>query len=142
MASVYDVAQYILRECGTMTTMKLQKLVYYSQAWHLAWTENPLFNEPIEAWKDGPVCPDLYHLHKGNFKISALRKGNPHNLSEDEVESISIVLSHYGEKGPQWLSDMTHMEDPWKNARRGVKDGEACNAIITHQSMCEYYASI
>ena len=56
MASVFDVAKYILNNKGRMSTWKLQKLCYYSQAWSLAWTETPLFEEDFEAWKNGPVC--------------------------------------------------------------------------------------
>jgi uncharacterized phage-associated protein len=55
MAKVSDVAEYILEKVGETTAMKLQKLVYYSQAWHLAWTEQPLFKDKIEAWCNGPV---------------------------------------------------------------------------------------
>lgn len=65
MASVLDVAAYILERRGSMTAMKLQKLVYYSKAWHLVWDEESLFNEPIQAWANGPVVYDLYLEHKG-----------------------------------------------------------------------------
>jgi len=60
MASVHDVAAYILREQGAMSTWKLQKLVYYSLAWHLVWDDEPLFEEPIQAWANGPVVRALY----------------------------------------------------------------------------------
>ena len=43
MASVFDVAKYILHKLGTVTTWKLQKLVYYCQAWSLVWDDEPLF---------------------------------------------------------------------------------------------------
>src|SRR5680860_1872649 len=70
MASVLDVAEYILKETGSMTTMKLQKLVYYSQAWSLVWDEKPLFGEPIEAWaNDGPVRPCLDRLSEKRLLI-------------------------------------------------------------------------
>ncbi len=49
MANVFDVAKYILEKTGTISTWKLQKLCYYSQAWELAWTGNPLFEEDFEA---------------------------------------------------------------------------------------------
>lgn len=55
--TVFDVAEYILEQHGEMTSMKLQKLVYYCQAWHLAWSDEPLFRESIEAWANGPVVP-------------------------------------------------------------------------------------
>ena len=51
MAEVLDVAAYILKKQGPMTAMKLQKLVYYCQAWSLVWQSKPLFPNDIEAWQ-------------------------------------------------------------------------------------------
>lgn len=68
--SAHDVAAYILHKQGPMTVWKLHKLLYYSQAWHLAWEDEPLFGERIEAWANGPVVPDLYPLHKGLLTVS------------------------------------------------------------------------
>lgn len=69
MTTALDVAEEILANRGAMTTMKLQKLVYYCQAWHLAWEGEPLFDEPIKAWASGPVIPALHQLHQGRFRI-------------------------------------------------------------------------
>ncbi len=78
--SMVGVARYILRERGrrgqtpsgrTLSTVKLQKLVYYSQAWHLVWEDRPLFPERIEAWANGPVVPDLYREHRGDFELTS-----------------------------------------------------------------------
>lgn len=71
MATVFDVAKYILEKQGQMTTMKLQKLVYYSLAWSLVWDEKPLFTETVKAWANGPVVPDLYGKHKGMYYVEA-----------------------------------------------------------------------
>lgn len=68
-ASVVDVAEYILEQCGPMSAIKLQKLCYYSQAWHLALDGVPLFTEPIHAWANGPVIPALYEMHKGRYWV-------------------------------------------------------------------------
>ena len=57
--SVLDVAASILKQHGPMSTWKLQKLCYYSQAWSLVWDEEPLFSEDIQAWAHGPVIPKL-----------------------------------------------------------------------------------
>jgi|SRR6516225_8231636 hypothetical protein len=73
MATVFDVAAYILGKKGEMTAWKLQKLVYYSQAWSLVWDLRPLFAERIEAWPNGPVCPDLYRVHAGQLWLKAFR---------------------------------------------------------------------
>ena len=145
MTTVFDVAKYILSKTGAITAMKLQKLVYYSQAWSLVWDEEPLFSETIEAWKNGPVCAALYQEHKGlyNVKERQITSGVIDNLTSDQIETIDIVLKNYGSKSSQWLSDKTHMEEPWKLARKGVaEDGEWSNETILLSDMAEYYSSL
>lgn len=143
MASVFDVAESILRERGPMSAMKLQKLVYYSQAWSLAWDEAPLFEEDIEAWANGPVVRGLFEVHRGQFRVvPEMFLGNPDALTEKEHDVVRRVVAFYGDKSPQWLSDLTHSEDPWKNARVGVPDGASSNAVIGKDAMLEYYSSL
>lgn len=142
MASVFDVARYILQKQGPMTTMKLQKLVYYCQAWSLVWDEKALFDAPIEAWANGPVVPLLYDIHRGVFQISDLPVGDPNILSQEEKDTIHAVLDGYGDKSAQWLSDLAHMETPWQEARGGLPDGEPCQNEITHAALAEYYMSL
>jgi len=142
MADVFDVAKYILEKQGSMTTMKLQKLVYYSQAWSVVWDEKPIFAERIEAWASGPVVRELYDEHKGMFQISVLEKGNTDNLKLEEKETIDAILQAYGDKPAQWISDLTHMEQPWNDARKGIPLGENCENEITQASLAEYYSSL
>nr|WP_321461070.1 type II toxin-antitoxin system antitoxin SocA domain-containing protein [uncultured Cohaesibacter sp.] len=146
MAHVMDVAAYILSKMGPMTAMKLQKLVYYSQAWALVWDEEPLFDADFEAWANGPVCVELYQAHRGCFKVSPdtpiFDRAWENKLSAEQIESIDAVLEGYGNKSAQWLSDLTHLEDPWKDARVGVAPLERSNAIISKASIAEYYSSI
>lgn len=142
MATVHDVAAYILRARGPMTAMKLQKLVYYSQAWSLVWDDKPLFGERIEAWAMGPVVPDLYNAHRGLFMVQQIPQGNPEALSPEGRETVDAVLNYYGGKTAQWLSDLTHQERPWQQAREGFGPGEPCGNEITAASMAEYYAGL
>lgn len=142
MASVHDVAAYILKRKGSMTTMKLQKLVYYCQAWSLVWDERPLFDERIEAWANGPVVPDLFHAHKGRFEIGECPEGNRRNLDTTARETIDAVLGFYGHKDSQWLADLTHQERPWRDARKGLAPGERGNHEITHAAMAEFYEGL
>ena len=144
MATVFDVAKYILEERGEMTAMKLQKLVYYSQAWHSVWAENHLFQERIEAWANGAVVPDLYNVHRGMFKIDSgkLINGDSINLSEQEKANIDIVLDYYGGFSAQQLSDFNHQEDPWKNAREGLSPLERSDREITKEAIYEYHLGI
>jgi uncharacterized phage-associated protein len=144
MASVRDVAKYILEQKGSMTTMKLQKLVYYCQVWSIVWDEKPIFTERIEAWASGPVVRELYARHRGMLLISNsdLRKGDTNNLTTKEKETIDAVLGAYSDKSAQWLADLTHMEQPWIDARKGYAPGDNCENEITPASMAEYYSSL
>ena len=142
MANVFDVAQYILNKQGSMTTMKLQKLVYYSQVWALVWDSKPLFNDRIEAWASGPVVPNLYTENRGKFEIESLEKGQPGKLEGYEQDTIKAVLEAYGGKSAQWLADLTHMEKPWIDARGTCEPGENCENEILQASIVEYYSSL
>lgn len=142
MASAHDVAAYILQKRGEMTAMKLQKLVYYAQAWALVWDEEPLFKERIEAWANGPVVPALYDRHRGLFKVSSWKDGDPDRLTPAHKKTIDAVLKYYGSRTSQWLSDLTHREEPWLEARQGLGLGERGSAVISHASMAEYYGGL
>lgn len=141
MTSVHSVAAYILEKQGSTTAMKLQKLVYYCQAWSLVWDERPLFKNRIEAWANGPVVPALYALHRGKFQVQSW-EGNAQVLTTLQRETVNAVLGFYGARSSHWLSDLTHQEDPWKDARDGLPPGERGSAEISHAAMAEYYAGL
>ena len=146
MGRIIDTAKYILEKQGTLSTMKLQKLCYYSQAWSLVWDDAPLFDEDFEAWSNGPVCRELYDIHHGRFSVDAetegLRAGDSSTLTRNQKDTIDRVLEFYGSRDAQWLSRLTHLERPWKEARGGVPDGEYCASVISKESMGFYYGSL
>jgi uncharacterized phage-associated protein len=137
MASVRDAAQFILDLCGPMTAMKLQKLIYYSQVWSVVWEDDVLFPNPIEAWKNGPVVRDLWEATRGSFRVSRIPNAEPNKLTIPQIETVEKVLNFYGDKDAQWLSDLTHMEAPWKEAF-----ATAQNAEISLERVSEYYSTI
>ena len=139
---VFDVAAYILEQKGSMTTMKLQKLVYYSQAWSLVWDEKLLFEEAIEAWANGPVIRDLFDYHRGVYQISSMPIGNPRLLNQEQRDTVDAVLEYYGDKSAQWLIDLTHMEDPWIQMRQGLPIAERGHRVIPLDMIAEYYGSL
>lgn len=142
--SVLDVAAYILGQQGRMSTWKLQKLCYYSQAWSLVWDDEPLFPERIEAWANGPVVPALYYKHRGRFELASIDEGDPERLDADQKETVDVVLDTYGGKAGVWLSELTHQERPWVETRRraGLSIGERGEAEIPLDDMAEYYGGL
>ncbi len=109
----------------SLSPMKLMKLVYIAQGWHLAIKDAALFGNKIEAWKYGPVIPDLYHATK-----SFGREEVPFRLIEDEDDNVDgdtrdflqDVLQKYGHLSAIQLSRLTHVAgSPWDQVYR---DGE------------------
>lgn len=140
MADVVDVAIVALSELGSSSTMKLQKIVYYSQAYHLVTRGEALFENRIEAWRNGPVAYDLYKKHEHEFVISNGYFGESIGvLSLDEIDSIRHVVQKLKDKTGQELSEMTHSEKPWQDARVGLRSVDPGNREITQEAIRDYY---
>lgn len=135
----------ISQESGdTMSPLKLQKLVYYAQAWHLTIFKKPLFEEKIEAWVHGPVIPSIYERFKATPIHSNIDIPNSGVEAAEFEPETNIILKEvsaiYGEHSASYLEDLTHQEDPWINARNGVPLYAKSNNEITPQSMIEFYS--
>lgn len=143
---VETVACYILEKIGEISGVRLQKLCYYSQAWHLVILDRILFQERIEAWANGPVIPDLYQKHKLQYPITKnLFDEDPKSkkeISEDSLQIINEVLKIYGDFTSQQLSNLSHTEEPWINARKGLGELERGTEQILLADMVEYYSSL
>lgn len=124
-----NVARYFIvrayedgREAN-MTNMKVQKLLYYSQSLHLALYTEPLFVEEIQAWRYGSVCPPAYHFYS-EFEAQQLPIPAKHDflsaITEEQRKLLEEVWQYFGEYHAYSLSGMTHVEFPWKKARRGL----------------------
>lgn len=92
----------------------------------------------------GPVSPDLFHEYQGRFTAVAtdISRGDVNNLSDDEKETIDIILKDYGELEAYTLRELSHKESPWKDARGNLPEGAKCQKVITKASMIEYYRSL
>ena len=139
--TIIDVATYILERTDTITTMKLQKLAFYAQVQHLVTTGTPLFPEDFQAWRGGPVAPELYALHRGKFLIrpGELSSGDSSTLTDAERGLIDGVCSALGGMTGAELSEQTHQEDPWLHAREGLTPSAPSDAVITQEAMRRYY---
>ena len=139
------VADYILcwaNEKGkTVSNLELQKFVYYVQAWYLAVYDEPLFDDRLEAWVHGPVQPELWRKYKDCswHPIDVVPKCPKYT---EEIEGhINRVMEVYSKYNGFDLENIVHHEDPWMNARKGLAPDEPSNAVITHESMKEFYGA-
>lgn len=157
--NILDLADYVIRHSQTknenITHLKLQKLIYYIQVWHIVYFEkHPLFDEQPEAWVNGPVYRTVYSKYKefGNGPIiladsadkSVEYKTSLGKLKLNEKQTIYLqrVLDSYGNRSQGDLILRTHQERPWNEARKGLGVLDYSTAKITYQMMLEYYSQV
>ena len=140
-----QIADWILskinKEAGdTISPLKLQKLLYYCQAWHYTIFDKKLFDERIEAWAHGPVVPSQYKrfaFMRCYDPIPAVFEPN------SETESLlNEVMEIYLEHTAGYLEQLTHKEMPWKKTRGNLEPYAASNKEITLDLMKEYYSMV
>lgn len=132
MEKVVDIAQYIYQEykkiSGTaIDEMKLHKLLYLVQRESLAVTGQPLFAEEFEGWKYGPVCREVRNCYTEDGMFCD-------NIKEISIESAYIVnniIQKYGAYESWKLSELSHRELSWQNARKGIPDGQNGNRKLS-----------
>ncbi len=142
--SVADVADFVLcrfRERGEpVDHLRLQKLVYYVQAWYLALFGEPLFKDEIQAWIHGPVQPQLYsRLKEWRWRPIVLEGLKCPDLPKEVSDHIDEVLSIYSGFSGEELESIVHQEEPWVKARRGLPPLEPSNNRIDEEDMEEFY---
>ena len=138
MTTANDAARYILsltdEECGELIShLKLQKLLYYAQGFHLAIFDMPLFEEHIVAWQHGPVVPKVWDAYR-DYGSNPIPKPNDFDrdvISNDARGVIDEVYTVFGQYSAWKLRNMTYEEAPWAHA--------AMNEEITKASMMEYF---
>jgi uncharacterized phage-associated protein len=138
MATASDVAKYFLtlsepEEGDLVSNLKLQKLLYYAQGFHLALHGGPLFNEEIRAWEHGPVVRALYHMYKehGAGGIPVPIDFDRYVLTDNERALLDEIWAVYGQFSAWKLRNMTHEEPPWKATPQGE--------VISHDSLRSYF---
>ena len=142
MNSVDDVAAAVLDRTGQVTTWKLQKLLYYSQAWFLVRYDRKLFDDAFEAWAQGPVVRSIYDQHKTRNRVEDWPAGDPANLDRSEESVIEWVVRKYGRLSAETLSEMTHAEVPWFVARGGLPPVAPSRAEIDPAIIRSFYSRL
>lgn len=131
-----DIANKIISKTDlehgdTISNLKLQKMMYYQQGFHLAYFGTPLFDEDIVAWQYGPVVPSVYKEYKSfeSNSISTSKEGI--SLSDDEEELFNNVYEEYNQFSAVALMKMTHEESPWKTTE--------INSVISRDKMIAFF---
>ena len=141
MINVSDVANYFLSlvdvdadDC--ISNLKLQKLCYYAQGFHLAIYGTRLFNEDIQAWQHGPVVPSLYRKYKDAGKSCLMPDDDfdSNILPAEIVDLLNEVYQNYGQFSAWRLRDMTHQESPWKTSYNKTSDD-----VISDEKLIEFF---
>jgi len=121
-----------------LTNLKLQKLLYYTQAWHLALKDQVLFSDAIEAWIHGPVVPSVFKRYR-DYRWTVIDCAATPIKDGNAISHIEAVLDRYGAYEATQLERLTHREEPWIMARNGIPKDEPSHNVITTQSMKDYY---
>ncbi|MGL5060316.1 MAG: Panacea domain-containing protein [Microcoleus sp.] len=142
--SYKDIANYFIwlasQNDVAIDTYKLQKLVYYAQAWHLGIYGTPLFDADFQAWIHGPVIPDLLENYQSQFSWEPiLEKLEQPKVSEQIGEFLAEVAEAYFKFDDETLERMTCSEMPWLEARGNLPRDESCHAIISQESINKAY---
>lgn len=143
--SVLDVSAYIfrrLRKLGNVEALKLQKLLYYCNAWSLVDRNQPLFVDEIQAWKHGPVVASIYPLHRGEIELAEWPYGAPDDLDGDQQLLIDSVIDTYGGLSGWRLRNLTHQERPWIDAWKVANEGQIMHVPIDGEITKDFYRSM
>ncbi|UKS54139.1 Panacea domain-containing protein [Mycoplasma feriruminatoris] len=142
--SYKDVTNWFLSK-ESMTHKKLQKLTYYAEAWSWALLNHGILSDTnFQAWIHGPVSPELWEVYKDYGWNDIPKKDFVKSdlFDEKTLDILDAVWTTYGEKSGYELECLSHSEDPWKKARRGLPEFQPSNNIINSNDMKSYYRSI
>ncbi|MCW2131715.1 Panacea domain-containing protein [Arthrobacter sp. VKM Ac-2550] len=137
MTSAISILAYIRENFDTLGLLQRQKLLYYAQAWHTVWHGTPLFSEPIEAWVNGPVTPKAWRADK---TWSSAISASAEDLTDAEKATVNAVVSFYGQLNGSQLSELSHSENPWREAYVEVSPIMRGSVEIRPSDMRTYYS--
>ena len=143
------LSNYILKHYGPMSHLKLQKLLFYCDAYHLAYFNQELVEDKFEAWVHGPVSRKVYDQLKGQAVLytDVAYSGMPgvdvdgeyDKLMSTQKELITNILDQLSQWSGLELEMATHKEMPWQFARQGYSEAEKCHVEIDKELTAKYY---
>jgi uncharacterized phage-associated protein len=141
-----EIAQYFIvssqRKNKPISNLKLQKLLYYAQAWHLVLQDSPLFSDNIEAWVHGPVVRQVFRAYRSfGWRPLEIDCKSTVDFDNQTMQHLNEVAAVYGKFDGIELERMTHSEAPWRDARGSLAPDEPSNRVITHEAMKQFYSA-
>jgi uncharacterized phage-associated protein len=145
------LAEYILQKWGNMSHLKLQKILFYVEAYHLAYFDNSIIDDNFQAWVHGPVSRKIYDLLKDKSVLHAelgyVKEANGADpsdvlkkaLTKDQIDFINETVDELNQFSATQLENMTHTEEPWLAARKGYGIADRCEVIINKDLMKKFY---
>ena len=134
-----------------MSHLKLQKILYYVQALHLAYFDTPIIEDDFQAWLHGPVSRKVYDQIKGHSVLYTevtyiYNEGEEYPnvilkelITKDQLELVNEIIDGYGKLTASQLENLTHSEKPWLDARVGYGVADRCEVVITKEAMRDFY---
>lgn len=157
MAHPYDInliADYTIlsltadEQPADLINLKLQKLMYYIQGWHLGYKKERIIDTAFEAWVHGPVSRKLYNRFKDTKtlysyidKSDVIVQDAYNKIQEDDQKFIDYILCNYAGFSGVELEQKTHEEYPWQKTREGIQPLAACNREIDDKLLIDYFGA-
>ena len=150
MNSIHDITDYIILRVkaedkdASLINLKLQKLLYYVQAWSYGIHKKPMFVGDFEAWIHGPVNREIYdRFNATKYLYSEINIEDCRNrsvtLSSEDQEFVDFILENYLKYSGAELERLSHSEAPWILTRSGLHANDRCDKIILPKLMIDYY---
>jgi len=141
------VADYLLwfaKEHGDLLTpLKLQKLMFYADAWHMVLNEGEeLVPGSFEAWVHGPVHRATYHRFSTYRWNPIPCEAQKPELPQAIEAFLAKVYEVFGGFSGYELEQLTHQETPWKSARGDLAPDASCTAAIDKALTRAFYTEM
>jgi uncharacterized phage-associated protein len=126
-------------EASRMSPLKLQKILFFAQGWHLGIYGKPLFDDPVLAWKFGPVVQDVYatfrHFGDQNIAMTDWHCSTGAQVTDPEDKAfLDRIFAEYAVESASDLVERTHNTDPWLDAW-----GSPLSRVIPLPAMERYF---
>lgn len=143
MATIQGLAKYLVEKFGEISTMKLQKLCYFTQGWYWAVNDAPLFDSEFQAWRYGPVNRALYDLHAGRrVATSDLFETQDMDLDSYQQNFADSIYLKYREFSGFQLGDISHRHPAWLEARGGLNPALSASVVMDDAVIVEHFKQL